>query len=483
MLRRSILRSFTGALLGALVALPSPADAAPPPADATPARTAAAAPTPAAVAPNEAVTLVVHAPDGAVERSALRDAVATELGVSVSLADAPPPDAHRLLTVSVTPDTHELAVSYAEPGRAAVSRVVTAPDAPAARLELAVHLAGNLARRQTDDLLPAAPAAAAPPAPPALPTTPPPERILPATAALFFPAATNFDAPNAATRFDFNVAYGRVGRLQGAGFGTVSVASGRAEGMRASWMLNYAGGSAQGLELSWGANVAGRLEGAQSAFVANVVKGGARGAQIAGVNVSGPLEGTQIGAVNVAGDAEGLQLGAFNVAKRVHGMQLGFVNVADDVDGVPLGLISVTKTGGVHPVVWSSATTYGNLGLKFATRYTYTMIHGGVHVDAGRALGGPGFTVGGRIPLDPLVVEIDLQGLHLFGDALCCSDARALRQHDQTQAKVRASVGYHVAPHFTLFAGGGATGIVRYPPTGTQVTVDVVPDVFGGIEL
>ena len=191
-----------------------------------------------------------------------------------------------------------------------------------------------------------------------------------------------------------------------------------------------------------------------------------------------------MGLANVAGDVDGFQVGLINVAKRVRGVQLGLINVADDVEGVPVGLVSVTKTGGVHPVLWASSSAYGNAGIKFATKHTYTMVSVAYHDDAGRPLFGPGITLGARIPFEPLAFSVDLQALHLFGGALCCGNDRALRSHDQSQLKLRAMLAYKAAPRLTVFAGGAATGVARYPAFGPDTTtIDLVPEVFGGIEL
>jgi hypothetical protein len=51
--------------------------------------------------------------------------------------------------------------------------------------------------------------------------------------------------------------------------------------------------------------------------------------------------------------------------KRDHGRHL---NVADDVEGLPIGLVSVSKSGGAHPLVWTSSTADINVGLKFIER-------------------------------------------------------------------------------------------------------------------
>ena len=428
--------------------------------------------TPAATA--TAYAVVVRG-DG-LDEGAVRAALGKELGTRVVRGDTAEGGPVRgTVTVTLRRADGELAVSYDEPGRASVSRVVAAPATDDEAIRAAALLAGNLVRRQVDDLLGTeavapAPAAATPPPAAAVspaPATPAAPEVVPANAALFYPLAVNSLWPEARVRFDLGLLYSEVGALEGIGLGTVQNARRGSRGLRYSWLVNRSGGAVQGADLAWAANVAsGNVEGLQVALGFNVARGALQGAQATW-------------GVNVAGDTEGVQVGLVNVAKKVKGVQLGLVNVADDVEGLPIGLVSVTKTGGVHALVWASNTSYGNLGLKFATRHTFTMLSAHVHAEGSRALGGPGFTIGGRLPLDPVTLELDVQGVHLFGDRLCCGDDGALRARDRTLAKLRASVSYQVAPRFSVFGGGGATATFTYADR--RVAGEVGPEVFGGL--
>jgi hypothetical protein len=214
-------------------------------------------------------------------------------------------------------------------------------------------------------------------------------------------------------------------------------------------------------------------------------------------------------------------------------MQIGLINIADDVDGAPIGLISVSKTGGVHPMAWSSNTTYANLGVKFATRYTYTMLSGAMHYDGSHDLYGAGFTIGGSIPVaKKITTELDLQALHLFADASCTWQATSgrtyypqpadpnaqgscgepppvsvdgtgsslpyqvprsaneftsatSRAYDQSLAKLRALLRFELYSHLSLFVGSGVTGQVTYPVVNgdTQVKFRLLSEFFGGVQL
>src|SRR5581483_3327234 len=153
---------------------------------------------------------------------------------------------------------------------------------------------------------------------------------VPVTASLFFPLASNWQAPHARTMLAVNVVYGRVGAVDGLQVGTVNQTDDRVTGAQLALLLNQ----------------------------------------------TGAVSGLQVAPVNMAGDVRGMQLGLVNVARKVRGVQLGLINVADDMSGVPIGLISVSKDGGVHPTAWTSRTSLINVGVKFATRNTYTQFSG-----------------------------------------------------------------------------------------------------------
>src|SRR5262249_53642128 len=120
--------------------------------------------------------------------------------------------------------------------------------------------------------------------------------------------------------------------------------------------------------------VRGPLRGAQVGTV-NYAGNAAAGAQVGVVNVAGDDgRGAQIGTVNVARQLAGAQIGVVNVAGHVKGLQLGVVHVADDIDGVPLGVLSFVRHGYNHLAVWGSDTSYSNVGVKFGSRYMYTLL-------------------------------------------------------------------------------------------------------------
>ncbi len=456
------------------------------------------------------VTVVLHSDSAELGIDALRAAVEEELNLRTVSADSTESFGSRgVLTVTYRARNKELAISYSDVERGVITRIVPAPDRVADVVVTAALVAGNLVRDQTAGLVEAPPPLAAPmpaiaPLPPvANAATPHPAPLaqpaeptrVPAywlgNASFFFPLATNLYEPELRTNFDFNLLYGHIGQLDGLGLGTVSTVTGDVRGLELSLLTNLAGGAVHAGQISFFFNRGRTLEGLQAGFVnrADESIAGLQGGALNMVGTSSASSGAQVGVLNFAGDISGLQLGLLNVGQRVKGVQLGLVNVSDDIDGVPIGLVSVSRSGGVHPVLWSSNTTYANVGVKFATRYTYTMISGALHSDGERALYGGGLTIGASIPVaNRVAVDVDVGGLHLFANTACCRDrfvGAVAREHDQSLGKLRALGRFEILKHLSLFAGTGATGRVSYPLRGndTEIKFTLVPEFFAGVQL
>jgi hypothetical protein len=440
--------------------------------------------------------VVVLSDDPAFTAARVREVMAGELDGRTLLVE-PSPSAGTL-TVTFRPSRRELGVAYQEPGRGVVSRVVEAPATVDAAVIAAGHLARNLVADDTADLLgpaapPPPPAPAALPAPPEAPVVsaaaapPAPARpYQPVVAAVFHPLATNFAQPDVETRLSLSFLYGHVGRLRGLAFGGANDVEEDAFGGQVAFAFNATGGNVRGFQTALGFNLAGgESHGLQAAFGFNASGGGHHGAQLAMVvNTSaGPTSGVQAAAVNVAGDLRGLQLGFVNVAKNVKGAQLGLINVADDVEGLPLGLISVTRSGGVHPVLWTSTTAHANVGLKFSTRYTYTLFSASAHRSEEGDLVGPGLALGIRIPFAPLVFESDLGASFLFGGKVCCQPRQEGLSDDLLLTKGRALLGATLHHRFTLFVGSGLALRTRFYQGPDTVTNDLALELFGGVQL
>jgi hypothetical protein len=225
------------------------------------------------------------------------------------------------------------------------------------------------------------------------------------------------------------------------------------------------------VQLAGGANFTlGRVQGIQGAFA---------------FNRAASVKGLQVALVNVGGDVDGLQIGLVNVARRVRGASVGIVNVADDIEGLPLAPFSVTRTGGVHPATWSGSGGYANVGLKLATRHTYTLFFGSYHRKYGLDLYGGGVAIGGSVGLGAgFRSDFDLSGTYLVAPELSFDPSRESGYHEQlVQPRLRWLVAFRLAEHFGLFGGVAALGNIRSELGWDRVTATIGPEVFGGVEL
>jgi len=202
------------------------------------------------------------------------------------------------------------------------------------------------------------------------------------------------------------------------------------------------------------------VRGFQGAGIASVSQGDVRGAQFSGITsvAGGNVLGVQGAPVNVANDVTGMQVGVVNVGGKVHGLQLGVVNVADDVDGAAIGVVSVSKTGHTSAVAWASSTTYANLGVKFASKYIYTIINGAYHQESAVDFVGYGFALGGHIPVvDRFFADIDVSASDLWpiGQTTLMQNGASASSSRKYLFKPRILAGYEFTPGFAAFAGGG----------------------------
>lgn len=445
----------------------------------------------AAPEPDPPVLLVVHG--DSLDRPRLEGLLETELGREVVLGAAPAGAPFGVLTIAHRPAAKELAVTW-ERGGQTLTRLVAAPAEAAAVEADAVLLAGNLAREQVATLLPEAPETLAPePAPAPAHDAAPPERWA-ATFGVFYPLSTHYGHADVTSSFDLNLLYSRVGSIDGGQLGGVNVVgrddgaapssmrglqfgflanlvAGEARGVQLAGLFNQTSADVEGVQLAGGANFSlGRVQGLQGAFAFNRAAG---------------VKGLQLALVNVGGDVDGLQIGLVNVARRVRGASVGIVNVADDIEGLPLAPFSVTRTGGVHPTTWGGSGGYANLGIKLATRHTYTLFFGSYHRKYGLDLYGGGVAIGGSVGLGAgFRSDIDLSGTYLVAPELSFDASREPGYHEQlVQPRLRWLVAFRLAEHFGVFAGVSALGNIRSELGWERVTATIGPEVFGGIEL
>lgn len=341
-------------------------------------------------------------------------------------------------------------------------------------------------------------------------------RYFPLNVSFIYPLATNVGDPNRATNIDIGVLFTKIGYLYGGvqtgmlasvsqrmvglqiGLGTVS--EGRTEGGQIAGGFAIADAPMNGLQLggvfSWsrfrfnGVQISGVANQARKHFAGLQIAGGiniarktAHGAQIGGLMNIGGIEGVQIAPINISDDVNGVQIGIVNVARKVRGLQIGLVNVASELDGESIGAASVPRSGGIHGAVWGSNSLYGNYGIKFASRFTYSIFSGAFHFEGKDKLMGPGFTFGFAHPvltslLPGLFVQADVGGYRLF------RLEGAQRAHDELY-KTRLIVRYALVRHLSMFVGGGAYFGLRSSddPAATSITTRFGPELDAGIDL
>jgi hypothetical protein len=152
------------------------------------------------------------------------------------------------------------------------------------------------------------------------------------------------------------------------------------------------------------------------------------------------------------------------VARNFKGLQIGAINITDNLDGESLGIAPLPRRGGIHAMAWASNSLYGNLGVKFASRYAYSILSGALHsvaregADAStrQIVYAGGLTLGATVPLplDGFAISGDLGGYRLFRDEATFSG------HDELY-KLRFMVSYPIAPRLTPFIGGGVNLALR----------------------
>ena len=443
------------------------------------ARAQGAAPAPPAerTAPEYTLDVDSDAPE-VLAYEAVAPRLASDLGGTVTRAGGGRP-ASTAITIRYRDATRSLSVRAVHVDGRLLEREVRAEGDAAAVQREAVLLAGNLARDEARELIDELEArkAPSPPVPPTevpvpelpeapptprlpLATSPPEERTF-ATFAVLYPLATNAGHPDIRTSFATSLFYGRVGRSDALDLGLgVTYASRGVDGVQMAMAATFTGGRVKGVQIAVGGNVA---------------RGDVTGAQVAsGANIAlSRLTGVQAAVVNTAGEVEGAQVGLVNVARHVKGAQIGVVNVAEEVEGTAIGLVSISRNA-IHPLVWTSNLAYTNIGIKFATKYAYTLVAIGFGtLESKLKFADPSFTlaVGGHIPI---VAGFDLDLETAYSELQLESPAEANRA-----LHVRALPGWSFAKHLRIFAGGG----VRIPAGFDRGSSAARPEGLAGVQF
>jgi hypothetical protein len=334
----------------------------------------------------------------------------------------------------------------------------------------------------------------------------------PVNVSLIYPLAINAAHPTSYTHVDLALILSSVGVVYGLQLGTLGwivhdlrgvqldvagVVGGKAEGLMVGGVFAMANGSVEGMQvagaLGWadevrglqvagiGAHTARDLDGVQASGVFNVLRKDLEGIQLAGAVNIGRVDGFQLAPINVSQRARGLQIGILNVAREIDGLQIGVVNVTDNLDGESLGIIPLPRRGGIHLSLWGSNSLLGNVGIKFASRYAYSILSTGIGNEdddqgGNETIYAAGLTMGAALPIaDELRVSSDLGVYRRFRDEL------TLAGRDEIY-KLRFAGAYSIARRMSPFVGAGAFLSLR---DGANQTTDgeIGPEIFLGVEL
>lgn len=337
-------------------------------------------------------------------------------------------------------------------------------------------------------------------------TDPTAHRYFPLNFSFLYPLATNIGDPNRSTNLDVGVFFTKIGYLYGLQTGVLAsvsqemmgvqlgvgvVSEGRTHGAQIGAAFALSDAPFTGLQVAglfaWsrfhftGIEIAGianqarkHFEGIQIAGAVNLDRKTLEGVQIAGLMNIGQIRGLQLAPLNISPEVNGVQIGLVNIARKVKGLQIGLVNIADEVDGESIGMASIPKAGGVHGAAWGSNSLYGNFGIKFASRFTYSIFSGAFHFEGKDKLIGPGFSFGFYRPFlwQDFFVQADIGGYRLF------LTEGPQRNHDEIY-KTRLMIRYALVPHLSVFAGGGAFLGIR----GASAVARFGPEFDAGLEL
>jgi hypothetical protein len=212
------------------------------------------------------------------------------------------------------------------------------------------------------------------------------------------------------------------------------------------------------------------MQGFQGAGILNIsAQDESSGFQGAGIsNYAESFYGVQAsGIVNVAGTKlQGAQLGLINFGREVRGAQIGLINIASKrLDGAAVGLINYAGNGILAPTLWSSDTSFVNIGLKMGGPYLYGIFNAGVHFPSGRERFSIGMGFGGHVDLYRLWLEIDTTVDKLMSG----TNWETYDGIDQV-IKFRPTLGFRVIDQLSIYVG---------PTLNLMITQDDSDEVIG----
>ncbi|NUQ79172.1 MAG: hypothetical protein HUU21_37130 [Polyangiaceae bacterium] len=473
----------------------------------------------AAAEPISAFVVDVESSDPSLPPADVRSIVADKLGATVLAVDEPGAgQVRRSITILVRRPEKQIIITYKDATGLEKSEMLRLSADPASNAEAIASAVGALVGETRDQgvsiekhSVSNAPAPAALP-PPEIEDPDAPKASVgyfPVNLSFIYPLAFNVGRPILRTNLDIALLVSHVGEVDGAQVGLVTYTVLDVEGVQASvgaltgghmtgiqlgGTFAYAGGGITGAQASgifgWstkevrGVQLAGvaaqtyeDIDGLQLSGAFNIARRQVTGAQIAGGVNMGRVRGFQLGLINVSAEVDGLQVGLINIARRIDGLQVGLINVTASLAGESLGLVNILKPGRIHLTLWGSNSLLGNAGVKFASKYAYSIVSAAIHNLEGEVAAGAGLTLGVHLPLKLYLPGLTVSGD--FGAYRLFPSGFNFTGHAEVY-KTRLIASYELAHRLTLFVGGGA----HLSVTGDEnETTSFGPELSGGLEL
>ena len=150
--------------------------------------------------------------------------------------------------------------------------------------------------------------------------------------------------------------------------------------------------------------------------------------------------------------------------------------VTDDAEaGPPL------KRLRIRSVAWTATRSLFNVALRVSDRLTYAQLGFSAHREAGRAMIGPGLTVGVRIPLGRIACDSDIGVTYLNGVDELPTQTHSGDTNNRIVTRGRSALVFSPGFGIELFAGFGYTLTTHF--YGAPATNKWGPELFGGVQL
>ena len=150
--------------------------------------------------------------------------------------------------------------------------------------------------------------------------------------------------------------------------------------------------------------------------------------------------------------------------------------VTDDAEPGPL-----LKRLRIRSVAWTATHSLFNVALRASDRLTYAQLGLSAHREAGRAMVGPGLTVGVRIPLGRLACDSDIGVAYLNGVDELPTQTHSGYTNNRIVTRGRSALVFSPGFDIELFAGFGYTLTTHF--YGAPATNAWGPELFAGVQL